>query len=57
MKVVLKVPHIVEKGYSETKEFIKNNMKEICERKHTSVEEVIYFIIFVVPDVCLSLKF
>ena len=33
--------------YPETKEFSQDNMKEVCEREHITVEEVIYIFVFV----------
>lgn len=37
------IDKIIEK-YPETKEFIDNNMKDVCEGESMTVEEVIYFI-------------
>ena len=62
LTVTLEVLQNVEKRFSETKEFIKQNMQEVCEREHITVTEVIYFaFLFVVcmsvPDFCLFLRF
>ena len=33
--------------YPENKDYIEENMKEICEWEHITVEEVVYFVNFV----------
>ena len=33
------------------------NMKELCEREHITVEEVINFFALIVPGFCLLLRF
>ena len=43
----LKVFENVSVKYPETKKFVQDNMKGVCEREHTTVEEVIYFVVFV----------
>ena len=35
----------VEKTFLETKEKIEQNMKEVCEREHITVEGVIFFVL------------
>ena len=47
LKVIMKVSQNVEKKFPESKDFVEQNMKEVCEREHISVEEVIYFAFFV----------
>ena len=36
----------VRERYPETKDFIDENMNEICKREQKTVEEVIYFVTF-----------
>ena len=45
--VTLTVLNNVATKYPQTKDYIEQNMKEVCEREHITVEEVIYFIVFV----------
>ena len=33
-------------AFPETKEFIEQNMKKVCERENLTVEEVIFFVAF-----------
>ena len=45
--VTLTVLNNVATKYPLTKDYTEQNMKEVCEREHITVEEVIYFIVFV----------
>ena len=49
LKVTLKALENVACKYPDTKDYIEENLKEVCEREGLIVEEVIYF------DVCLCL--
>ena len=42
----MEVRQHVKERFPETKEFIEQNMKEVCEREKITVEEVIYFVLF-----------
>ena len=46
-RVFVKVIDNVVEKCPKTKELIENNMKEVCEGESISVEEVIYFVGFV----------
>ena len=37
----------VSRKYLETKEYIEQNLKEVCERENLAVREVFYFTAFV----------
>ena len=45
--VTLTVLNNVATEYPQTKDYTEQNMKEVCEREYITVEEVIYFIVFV----------
>lgn len=46
-RVFVKVIDNVVEKCPKTKELIENNMKEVCEGESITVEEVIYFVGFV----------
>ena len=52
LRVTLKVFENVSINYSVKKKCIENKIKEVCEREHITVEEVIRFVVF-----CLRPKF
>ena len=45
--VTLTVLNNVATEYPQTNDYTEQNMKEVCEREYITVEEVIYFIVFV----------
>ena len=47
LKLLIKLIDNVVIKYPETKEFVGNNMKKVCEEKIMTVEEVIYYVGFV----------
>ena len=47
LKLVFEVINNVGEKYLETIDYIEEDVKEICEREHITVEEVIYLVIFV----------
>lgn len=44
---VRKVLHNMSIRYSETAQYINENMKEVCEKENLTVEEVFCFVVFV----------
>ena len=47
LKVVINVLDNAVAKYPETKDYINNNMKEVCEGESMTAEGVIYFVGFV----------
>ena len=55
LKVTLKVLDNVASKYPDTKNYIEENIKEVCEWEGLTVEEVVYFVVGLYPmSSCLS---
>ena len=52
LKVMLKALDNVACKYPDTKDYIEENLKEVCEREGLTMEEVIYF----VDSLCLIIS-
>ena len=48
LRVTSEVLDDLSTKYPETAQYTKENMKEVCEREKSSVEEVLYFVFVVV---------
>ena len=47
LKITLDVLENVSIKYPKTKNYVQDNMNNVRKTKHTKVEEVIYFVVFV----------
>ena len=47
LRAALEILQHAEKGFPETREFIEQNMKKLCEREDIKLDKVIYFVFFV----------
>ena len=47
LKVLIKVMDNVVAEYHETKILIENNIKEVCQGESMTMEEIIYFVGFI----------
>lgn len=47
LKITLEILENVSIKYPKTKNYVQDNMNDVRKTKHTTVEEVIYFVVFV----------